>query len=77
MTTVAFTDFRKQASGMLSRVEQGEVFVIMRHGRPVAELTPVPASREHRQPAWKRPGLRLAAPGAALSRAILEDREHA
>ena len=76
MTTVTFTEFRKRASGLLSAVEKGEVFVIMRHGKPIAELCPVSSEQLH-EPSWKRPGLRLSAPGASLARAILEERENA
>ena len=74
MTTLTFTDFRKRASGVMSEVEQGEVFVIMRHGKPIAELTPI-HSGSVREPAWRRPGLRLAGPGVSLSRAILDERK--
>ncbi len=74
MTTLTFTDFRKRASGVLSDVEKGEAFVIVRHGRPIAELTPIGPSIS-REPAWRRRGLRLVAPGAGLSRAILDERE--
>ena len=76
MTTVTFTDFRKRASGVMSDVEKGAVFVIMRHGKPIAELGPVSAEGS-REPSWKRPGLRLAASGASLSKAILAERENA
>ena len=76
MTTLTFTDFRKRASGVLSDVEKGEAFVIVRHGKPIAELSPVSRSVA-REPAWRRRGLRLVAPGAALSRAILDERERA
>jgi prevent-host-death family protein len=74
MTTLTFTDFRKRASGVLSDVERGQAFVIVRHGRPIAELSPVSSSISH-EPAWRRRGLRLVAPGATLSRAILDERE--
>ena len=74
MTTLTFTDFRKRASGVLSDVEKGEVFVILRHGKPIAELNPIDASTSH-EPAWRRRGLRLTASGAALSRAIIDERE--
>ena len=40
METITFTEFRKQASGILTKVEQGQSFVIIRHGRPVAEMMP-------------------------------------
>jgi prevent-host-death family protein len=73
MTTVTLTEFRSHASGMLTRVEQGETLLVLRHGRPIAEVTPV--TREPKgQPSWKQPALRLAAKGARLSSAILEDR---
>ena len=41
MKTVTFTEFRKKASGFFSEVEHGEMFVIIRHGRPIAAVTPV------------------------------------
>ena len=73
MTTVTLTEFRCRASGMLTRVENGETLIVLRHGRPIAEVSPV-ANDESKQPSWKRPALRLTAKGAALSSAILEDR---
>jgi prevent-host-death family protein len=76
MTTLTFTDFRKRASGVLSDVEKGEAFVIVRHGKPIAELSPVGPSISH-EPAWRRRGLRLVALGATLSKAIIDERERA
>jgi prevent-host-death family protein len=73
MTTVTLTEFRNHASGMLTRVEQGETLVVLRHGRPIAEVSPV-AHENARQPSWKRSALRLTAKGASLSSAILEER---
>lgn len=75
MTTVTLTDFRSHASGMLTRVEQGETLVVLRHGRPIAEVSPV-TNEDSRQPSWKRKALRLSIKGAGLSSAILEDRAH-
>ena len=72
MKTVSFTEFRKNASGFFSDVEEGEVLVILRHGKPIAEVSPV-SSADH-VPAWKRPALRLATGGAGLSAAILGER---
>ncbi len=73
MTAVTLTEFRSHASGMLTRVEHGETLVVLRHGRPIAEISP--AVREGQtQPSWKQPALRLTAKGAALSSAILEER---
>jgi antitoxin (DNA-binding transcriptional repressor) of toxin-antitoxin stability system len=73
MKTITFTEFRKHASSLFSDVENGEIIVIFRHGKPIAEITPV--SQEAAAPSWKRPGLRLFVKGARLSSAILEERE--
>ena len=73
MTTVTLTEFRSQASGMLSRVEQGETLIVLRHGRPIAEVSPVLDPGES-QPSWKKPALRLTIKGAGLSSAVLEER---
>ena len=73
MTAVTLTEFRSHASGMLTRVENGETLVVLRHGRPIAEVSPV-AREGNRQPSWKQPALRLTAKGATLSSAILEER---
>jgi prevent-host-death family protein len=75
MTTVTLTDFRSHASGMLTRVEHGETLVVLRHGRPIAEVSPV-TKGDSGQPSWKRAALRLSTKGAGLSSAILEDRAH-
>ena len=75
MKTVTLTEFRSHASGMLTDVEHGETIVVLRHGRPIARVSPVEAE-ENRQPSWKRPALRLTAKGEGLSSAILEEREH-
>ncbi len=40
MKTVTFTEFRRRASGMISEVERGETLVVIRHGKPVAEISP-------------------------------------
>lgn len=73
MKTITFTEFRRQASGLLSEVERGETFLILRHGKPIAEIAP-PSDGNGKSPSWKRPGLRLTAQGASLSSAIVEER---
>ena len=75
MTTVTLTEFRSHASGMLSRVENGETLMVLRHGRPIAEVSPV-AHQGNGQPSWKKSGLRLVTKGAGLSAAILAERMH-
>jgi len=75
MTSVTLTEFRSHASGMLSRVENGETLLVLRHGRPIAEVKPV-ANQNNGQPSWKKPGLRLSTKGISLSAAILAERAH-
>ena len=73
MKTVTLTEFRSHASGMLTEVEQGETLLILRHGRPIAEISPV-EDQERTRPSWKKPALRLSTKGSGLSSAILEER---
>ena len=73
MKTITFTEFRQHASSLFSAIEEGEIIVILRHGKPIAEIKPL--SREAARLSWKRPGLRLSVKGASLSSAILEERE--
>jgi len=72
MRTITFTEFRKNASKVLDRVEKGETIRVLRHGKAIARI--VPAELREAKPAWKRPNLRLVATGASLSRALLEER---
>jgi prevent-host-death family protein len=72
MKTVTFTEFRKHASEVLDLVEKGETIRVLRHGKAIARVVPV--GMVERKPAWKRAGLRLAASGASLSKAVLEER---
>lgn len=73
MKTVTLTEFRSHASGMLTQVENGETIIVLRHGRPIAEVSPV-GDLKTSQPSWKKPALRLSTKGSGLSAAILEDR---
>jgi prevent-host-death family protein len=75
MTSVTLTEFRSHASGMLSRVEHGETLVVLRHGRPIAEVSPV-SLPGRKQPSWQQPALRLTTKGAGLSSAIMAERDH-
>ncbi|MDA0745199.1 MAG: type II toxin-antitoxin system Phd/YefM family antitoxin [bacterium] len=73
MNTVTFTEFRRNAAACFDAVEKGQKIRILRHGKPVADLVPVPDAE---QPlSWKNPALRLAIQGASLSQKILEERE--
>ena len=72
MRTVTFSDFRRNASGILDLVERGERISVLRHRKVIAKIVP-PAWRESK-PAWKQRGLRLVAAGTSLSSAVLKER---
>lgn len=74
MKTVNFTKFRKKASELITEVEEGEELVLIRHGKPVAEVIPYRNSNT-KEPRWKQNFTPLKIKGADLSSAILEDRE--
>ncbi|MFZ1984148.1 MAG: type II toxin-antitoxin system Phd/YefM family antitoxin [Desulfatitalea sp.] len=76
MKTVPFTDFRKNASGFINEVEHGETLILIRRGKPVAEIVPF-SNRSEKAPAWKQPAVRLQIQGSDLSSAILQERETA
>ena len=73
MKTVSFTEFRKNASELITKVEKGEIIHILRHGKPVAEITPL-QSEELPSPSWRNPALKLSLKGISLSQAIIEER---
>ena len=72
MITITFTEFRNRASDMMTAVERGETLLVLRHGRPIAEVTPAATQK----PSWKGPALRLSTKGAGLAAAITEERAH-
>lgn len=74
MLTVNFTEFRSKASLLLSKVEKGEIVIVMRHGKAIAKVSP-PELKDNDLPSWKKPALRLISKGKNLSSAILEERE--
>jgi len=74
MKTITFTDFRKKASSFITEVEHGETLVLLRRGKPIAEVIPF-SDKSRQTPSWKRPGIRLQIQGSDLSSAILEERE--
>jgi len=74
MKSIAFTDFRKKASDLITEVEHGETLVLLRRGKPVAEVVPF-SDKARKTPAWKLSGTNLRIQGSDLSSAILEERE--
>ncbi len=74
MKEITFTDFRKKASSFITEVEHGEIIVLLRRGKPIAEIIPF-SDRARKTPSWKQPGIRLQIQGSGLASAILEERE--
>ncbi|MEA3468048.1 MAG: type II toxin-antitoxin system Phd/YefM family antitoxin [Thermodesulfobacteriota bacterium] len=74
MKTITCTDFRKKVSGFITEVEHGETLVLLRRGKPVAEVIPFTDTIRH-IPSWKKPGIQLKTQGSNLSSAILDERE--
>ena len=80
MHTIPLSEFRANASAMIDRVERGETVLILRHGKPVAELGPAKPPEAERVPSWKRPIEPLnyvRADGKSLAQLIIEERESA
>jgi len=79
MQNVAFTEFRKNASALFSSVEAGEMILVTRHGKRIAEITPWDGTGKSdvAVPSWKGKRIRPSASGKSLSRLILEERESA
>lgn len=50
MGTVSFQELERDPDALLDRVEAGEHLVVIRDGRPVAELRPVSATRPSPRP---------------------------
>jgi prevent-host-death family protein len=74
MKTITCTNFRKKASEFITEVEHGETIVLLRRGKPIAEVIPF-MDRLQRTPSWKRPNIALQIKGSDLSSAILKERE--
>ena len=83
--SIGIRELKQNASAAVARAAAGEVLVVTDHGRPVARLVPLGASRTSELVAagLARSPLRLladlpwpeGAPSAALSQALAEDRE--
>lgn len=73
MKQATLSELRNHAKQYFDIVESGEPVRILRNGKPIADIVPLPQDL----PSWKR---RVAQPlvidGCALSRIILEAREN-
>ena len=74
MMTVSFTEFRRNASALFSSVEKGETIHVLRHGKEIAEISPINKESKD-QPSWKQKRIKLTVQGEDISKIILEERE--
>jgi antitoxin (DNA-binding transcriptional repressor) of toxin-antitoxin stability system len=71
MRETTFTELRNRAKQFFDMVEAGEIVRVLRNGRPIAEIHPIP----HDLPSWKQRKARpLAIGGKSISQLILDDR---
>ncbi|MDQ7048063.1 MAG: type II toxin-antitoxin system Phd/YefM family antitoxin [Enterobacterales bacterium] len=75
MLKINFTEFRKNASLIFSSVEQGETVHVLRHGKKIAEITPIDKASQS-LPSWKKKRVRLTLQGEELSKTIIDEREY-
>lgn len=78
MHIIPLSEFRANASAVIDLVERGETVRILRHGKPVAELVPVPVVSAEKIPSWKKPivPLQIVRPdGKTGAQLIIEERE--
>jgi antitoxin (DNA-binding transcriptional repressor) of toxin-antitoxin stability system len=71
MKQASFTELRNNARYFFDLVEAGEPVRILRNGKPIADIVPIPADL----PSWKRRTVQpLVLDGVSLSRLILDER---
>lgn len=70
MPDTTFTELRKHAKDWFDLVEAGQTVRVLRKGRPIAEIHPIPAQ----PPSWKRPARPVMVGGKEISRLILDER---
>ena len=72
MIQASFTELRNNARHFFDLVESGEPVRILRNGKPIADIVPVPADI----PSWKsRKAQPLVLDGVSLSLLILDERD--
>ncbi len=71
MPETTFTELRNHAKAYFDLVEAGQTVRVLRNGKAIAEIHPIPPQT----PSWKRRAARpLSLGGKAISQLILEER---
>lgn len=72
MKQASFSELRNNARHFFDLVESGESVRILRNGKPIADIVPIPANIA----SWKRRQAQpLVLDGASISRLILDERD--
>ncbi len=72
MKQASFSELRNNARHFFDLVEAGEPVRILRNGKPIADIVPVPTNI----PSWKcRQAQPLVLDGVSISRLILDERD--
>lgn len=72
MREATFTELRSHAREYFDKVEAGETVRVIRNGRPIADIVPIPSDL----PSWKqRQNQPLVLSGASISQMIIADRD--
>lgn len=85
MASIGIRELKQNASEVIARVARGEWLIVTDRGRPVAQISPVPASQLDRlrdagrvrdavQEVSDLPAPTKAPRGASLSRSIIDER---
>lgn len=79
LSALSLSQFRANLASTLDLVEQGQTVQILRHGKPVAQVTPVPSDASAKVPRWKQPIFEplniVRADGKTGAQLIIEERE--
>lgn len=68
MKFLQFTEFRNKSKEFMDAVENGQSYVIIRHGKPIANVTPF---KDVAAQPWKRTPKRVTLKGSASTTDIL------
>jgi prevent-host-death family protein len=77
---LSLSEFRAHLADTLDLVEQGQTVQILRHGKPVAQVSPIAPEVPAKVPRWKLPIVPLniqRKDGKSGAQLIIEEREQA
>jgi prevent-host-death family protein len=73
MIYLQFTELRKNARKVFDNVENGEIFLITRRGKPIAEI--IPFDKNFKNNRWKRKIKKIKLKGETIAASVISERE--